>query len=166
MTPLAVSQVKLGKWYPQMPPMLPGGEGNAAYTDRLTGADRSGRRPYDHPRNRQCSIGYHRECSDADGLTCHCPCHREHANRAALVAEWNLAHPVGTVVSFPAGTGEPDVPTTSKARVDGHWPVVELRGFPHPVTLSWVRPAAPGRPSQVTALRRAYRAKRGRWWRR
>lgn len=25
--------------------------------------------------NRQCSIGYHEECSDPDGETCRCPCH-------------------------------------------------------------------------------------------
>ncbi|HTY35375.1 hypothetical protein [Mycobacterium sp.] len=54
--------------------MLPG-ETPDAYTDRLTGADRTNRRPYDHRRNRQCSIGYHDECSDPVGETCECPCH-------------------------------------------------------------------------------------------
>lgn len=51
------------------------GETPEKYTDRLTGADRTDRRPYDHERNRQCSIGYHDECSDPDGVNCECPCH-------------------------------------------------------------------------------------------
>jgi hypothetical protein len=65
-----------GKWYPKMPPMLDG-ETIDEYTNRLTGADGTGRRPYDHRRNRQCSIGWHEECSDPSGETCECPCHRE-----------------------------------------------------------------------------------------
>ena len=64
-----------GRWYPAPPPGLPD-EGDA-YTDRLTGADRKNNRPYDHARNRQCSIGWHRECTDPDGLTCQCPCHKD-----------------------------------------------------------------------------------------
>lgn len=62
------------RYYPEMPPGLPG-ETDAQYTDRLTGADRTKRRPYDHRRNRQCSIGYHDECSDPAGEECECPCH-------------------------------------------------------------------------------------------
>jgi hypothetical protein len=67
-----------------MPPALPG-ESDDAYTDRLTGADRTGRVPYDHRRNRQCSIGYHGECSERritdPSITrnCECPCHAEPA---------------------------------------------------------------------------------------
>jgi hypothetical protein len=68
--------IERGRWYPEMPPALDG-ETDDQYTDRLTGADRSGRSPYDHRRNRQCSIGYHRECSDPQGVTCECPCHKE-----------------------------------------------------------------------------------------
>jgi hypothetical protein len=67
-------EIARGRWYPGMPPALPD-ETPAAYTDRLTGADRTDRRPYDHARNRQCSIGYHDECSDPAGETCECPCH-------------------------------------------------------------------------------------------
>lgn len=63
-----------GRYYPDMPPMLDG-ENGGTYTDRLTGADKAGRRPYDHARNRQCSIGYHDECSDPVGEFCKCPCH-------------------------------------------------------------------------------------------
>jgi hypothetical protein len=73
--------VKRGRWYPEMPTPLPY-EKPDAYTDRLTGADRTNRRPYDHPRNRQCSIGYHDECTswraiDLDQMStaCKCPCH-------------------------------------------------------------------------------------------
>jgi hypothetical protein len=58
-----------------MPPALPG-ETDGEYTDRLTGADGTDRQPYDHRRNRQCSIGYHEECSDPAGDTCECPCHK------------------------------------------------------------------------------------------
>lgn len=68
--------VERGRWYPEMPPALPG-ETDEQYTDRLTGADGTGRRPYDHPRNRQCSIGWHEECSDPAGERCKCPCHLE-----------------------------------------------------------------------------------------
>jgi hypothetical protein len=67
--------VDRAEWYPDMPPALDG-ETDAQYTDRLTGADGTGRRPYDHSRNRQCSIGWHDECSDPAGVTCECPCHR------------------------------------------------------------------------------------------
>lgn len=63
-------------WYPAPPPGLEGEDGDA-YTDRLTGADGTGRVPYDHPRNRQCSIGWHSECSDPDGTECKCPHHRD-----------------------------------------------------------------------------------------
>ena len=61
-------------YYPDMPPPFPGETGDQ-YTNRLTGADRTDRRPYDHPRNRQCSIGHHDECSDPAGESCKCPCH-------------------------------------------------------------------------------------------
>lgn len=69
------TKVARARWYPDMPPMLPG-ETVATYTDRLTGADAKDRQPYDHRRNRQCSIGYHGECSDPLGKQCECPCHK------------------------------------------------------------------------------------------
>lgn len=72
--------VERARWYPDMPPALPG-EDDDAYTDRLTGADRTGRVPYDHRRNRQCSIGWHEECSEngvpAESRRCQCPHHEE-----------------------------------------------------------------------------------------
>ena len=67
-----------GRWYPEMPPMLDG-ETSAQYTDRLTGADKTDRRPYDHRRYRQCSIGWHDECSanGTDDTGCECPHHTD-----------------------------------------------------------------------------------------
>lgn len=70
--------IEKGRWYPDMPPGLPG-ETDEQYTDRLTGADGTDRRPYDHTRFRQCSIGYHGECSRlrTGDEGCQCPCHDE-----------------------------------------------------------------------------------------
>lgn len=72
------ADVERGAHYPDVPPMLPG-ESASEYTDRLTGADGTGRRPYDHERYRQCSIGYHNECSERRETVvsggCECPCH-------------------------------------------------------------------------------------------
>ena len=79
-----MAAVERGRWYPEMPPALPG-ETDDQYTDRLTGADGTDRRPYDHPRNRQCSIGYHDECSDPDGERCKCPCHTAAATLSTIV---------------------------------------------------------------------------------
>ncbi len=84
--------------FPKMPPMLPS-EGPSAYTDRLTGADGTKRVPYDHPRNRQCSIGYHDECTDPAGERCKCPCHTEAGKlemrvdemEELFIAAWSLA---------------------------------------------------------------------------
>lgn len=61
--------------YPQMPPRLPD-ETDVDYTGRLIGASDHGS-PYDHCRNRQCSIGWHSECSDLAGESCECPHHRD-----------------------------------------------------------------------------------------
>lgn len=68
--------MKRHRYYPKMPPMLKG-ETCDQYADRLTGADRTDRVPYDHRRYRQCSLGWHRECSDSKGRVCECPCHRK-----------------------------------------------------------------------------------------
>lgn len=75
--------VEVARHYPEMPPFL-GDETLAQYTDRLTGADGADRRPYDHDRLRQCSIGWHEECTQEPGMRwegpyvgCECPCHEE-----------------------------------------------------------------------------------------
>lgn len=46
-----------------------GDEGAAEYTGRLLQLAR------EHSVNRQCSIGYHDECSDPYGDSCMCSCH-------------------------------------------------------------------------------------------
>ena len=61
-------------------------DAGVVYTDYLTGAHKKG--PFNYiadnstedyvytpNRNRQCSIGYHEECSDPEGETCGCVCH-------------------------------------------------------------------------------------------
>ena len=73
---------------PSTPPAL-AGETDAQYTDRLTGAD-GGNPPYLEHRNRQCSIGYHSECSDPEGERCKCPCHQFEALRDAAIAKAQL----------------------------------------------------------------------------
>lgn len=70
------TSVALGQWYPDMPPMLTD-ETTEEYTDRLTGADKTGRVPYGHRRNRQCALSWHDECSDPDGLRCKCSHHTQ-----------------------------------------------------------------------------------------
>lgn len=73
--------IERGRWYPEMPPALPG-EDDDHYTDRLVGCYGPELRPYDHRRNRQCSIGWHEECSErhtAGARRCQCPCHEESA---------------------------------------------------------------------------------------
>ena len=73
-----MTEIIKARWYPSPAPGLDG-ESADAYTDRLTGALGAELRPYDHARNRQCSIGYHMECSrwrdEAPG--CECPCHAD-----------------------------------------------------------------------------------------
>lgn len=59
-------------------------QAGVGYTDYLTGAHTSG--PfnvgpekdyvYTPDRNRQCSIGYHAECTDPAGEKCGCVCHQ------------------------------------------------------------------------------------------
>lgn len=139
-----------GLWYPRGAPTLPG-ETAEVWTQRMLGAEGEDRRPYDHRRNRQCSIGWHNECSDRQhlGVTnkaegCGCPCHEERLYAAARVAEWNASVPVGTVVSFvEANPPEPPVATTGLAYVAAAgrytgWPVVDLATFDHAVWLSWL----------------------------
>lgn len=49
------------------------GETPEAWTNRVLSHSR------EHEVNRQCTIGYHEECSDPDGEDCQCICHAEGA---------------------------------------------------------------------------------------
>jgi hypothetical protein len=75
--------VEKGRWYPKMPPALSEDETDDHYTNRLLGVYGVDLMPYDHRRNRQCSIGWHNECSDPAGARCECPCHDEARSRPA-----------------------------------------------------------------------------------
>jgi len=50
-------------------PTPPGWDGGGNWTDELV------RRGEKKGINRQCSIGYHEECSDPSGDECRCHCH-------------------------------------------------------------------------------------------
>lgn len=63
-------------WYPTPPPSLPG-ETDDAYTNRLTGADGTGRNPYNHHRLRECALGYHNSCSGRASTQFQCPHHAD-----------------------------------------------------------------------------------------
>jgi hypothetical protein len=60
------------------------GEDDGAWTNRVLSHAR------EHGTNRQCSIGWHEECSDPQGLDCYCLCHDPE------VQEWSVeGHPEG-----------------------------------------------------------------------
>lgn len=104
------ADVERGIHYPDVPPMLDG-EQSGPYTDRLTGADGTGRRPYDHARNRQCSIGYHDECSERHEVTtsgsCQCPCHIDRAEGSqAGVTMTEAAALLGRLYYLPSHTAK------------------------------------------------------------
>ena len=81
----------LEAYEPPMPPMLEG-ETDEEYTNRLTGADGTGRSPYAERRFRECSLGYHDNCSDPEGEECECPCHQfPRLRRQALDAEAGMS---------------------------------------------------------------------------
>lgn len=94
--------------YPDMPPSF-GHENPEAYTDRLLG--RHGNSPYDHHRLRQCSIGYHNECSERHGMIvpgdCECPCHVERAEGPqAGVTMTDAAARLGRLYFLPSHTAK------------------------------------------------------------
>lgn len=82
--------IERGRHYPAPAPALEG-ESDAAYTDRITGADRTDRKPYDHARYRECSMGYHTTCSDPDGCSCGCPCHHDRPAKDVEVTQAAVA---------------------------------------------------------------------------
>lgn len=105
---MTTETVVKGRWYPSPAPALDG-EDDDAYTNRLTGAAGAGQQPYDHVRYRQCSIGWHMECScRRGGGLCMCPCHADHAPRdTRLMPAWILdgAEKLAQLYSLPDATG-------------------------------------------------------------
>ena len=59
-----MSRVELTALYPKLP-----GEDPVAWTGRVLS------HAQEHGTNRQCSIGWHEECSDPYGYSCQCLCH-------------------------------------------------------------------------------------------
>lgn len=108
----ALPVVATDRYYPEMPPGLPG-ETSAQYADRLTGADQTGRSPYDHRRFRQCSIGFHDECSDPTGEQCECPCHE--------VAPLRMAAGVHTNEEWEAQAWRLDASLTTALQEKDQW---------------------------------------------
>jgi hypothetical protein len=137
--------IERGRWFPQMPPHLDG-ETSDAYTNRLTGADRTNRIPYDHDRNRQCSIGWHGECSDPRGVACQCPCHTAEGKLEARV--WELEESV--VVLWAIASGRLPEPGTKRPGWDkrilaGESETVAEITSRRPSLAEWyIRPAVPG----------------------
>lgn len=89
---LAASQALVAKlrealeaYDPPVPPRLDC-ETLEQYTDWLTGARKTGRRPYKEHRFRNCSLGYHEDCSDPEGKECQCPCHQFERLRGEALA--------------------------------------------------------------------------------
>lgn len=103
---MTTTTVTKGRWYPSPAPALDG-EDSDTYSDRLIGVHGEDQRPYDHPRNRQCSIGWHTECSERRSLVpknCRCPCHQDVLTTStALPAPDALPGPVREAASRLAG---------------------------------------------------------------
>ncbi len=70
-----------GRWYPELPPRLPG-EDTAGYETRLT----AGAGPFDHARSDDCARGRHGACGAVPGRECQCPHHADQAPDLAGVA--------------------------------------------------------------------------------
>ena len=77
-----------GRWYPELPPRLPG-EDTASYEIRLTTGGL-----FDHARSDRCATGRHGECGAIPGGQCQCPHHADPApdlSAGALAARPALA---------------------------------------------------------------------------
>lgn len=111
--------IERGRWYPAPAPALDGETGDT-YTSRLLGSDGTDRRPYDHPRNRQCSIGYHLECSDPDGERCKCPHHTDPGPPVDAVVNEEAAATLVGLYDLPATTGRRVMHETAEAVEAGH----------------------------------------------
>lgn len=98
--------------YPAMPPQSPD-EDDDQYTNRLLGIGQPS--PYNHHRNRQCSIGYHSECSQRIGNStlgatgsCECPHH----------ADPRLAAAVEHIAAFARAMARNSDPDVTQSRLD------------------------------------------------
>jgi hypothetical protein len=111
-------QIDIGRWYPDVVPGVPG-ESDDDYTERLLTRPPQGLSPYDHPRKRQCSIGYHLECSGYEQGRCECPCH--HADRDAVEmlppAVETAARVLCGLYHLPLGTGRRIMHAAMETRV-------------------------------------------------
>ena len=108
------------------------------YTDRLTG---NGDVPPPYCRNRQCSIGWHNECTDPAGKRCKCPCHcPPHATgeRGWVKEEWRLVH-------MAPGSGDGVVAALYRAKND------DGQGFSGPWSLPTSMPKKCSRLTVETA---------------
>jgi hypothetical protein len=114
-----MTTVTKSRWYPSPAPCLEG-EDDDTYTNRLIGALGDGLRPYDHARNRQCSIGYHTECSCWRGGTgCECPCHEDPAPGALRISLTLGAARLAALYDLPEATGLRVMALTSDAAGGG-----------------------------------------------
>lgn len=104
-----MARVEMAELYPRRP-----GEEAGAWTNRVLSHSR------DHEVNRQCSIGWHEECSDPRGESCRCLCHDKG------VELWTVE-----------GHVEGGVFTITRAEQGEHkWPPVE--GEPATMWAHWV----------------------------
>lgn len=105
-----MSRADLTALYPQMP-----GEDAVKWTGRLLSHAR------EHRTNRQCSIGYHGECSNPSGDTCNCLCHDAPAS-AEYTVEGHVEGGVWTITRVEEGRH--------------HWPPVD--GEPATMWAHWI----------------------------
>jgi len=108
-----MGRVEMEALYPRTP-----GETPEVWTGRVLSHSR------EHKVNRQCSIGYHEECSDPQGFDCQCLCHTDAV--------------VFTVEGHPKGEGQ----VISRSEVGKlNWPPV--KGEPEGTWAHWVLAFSP-----------------------
>jgi hypothetical protein len=92
--PAPAPAARPGRWYPELPPRLPG-ENIAGYQTRLT----AGAGPYDHARSDDCATGRHGACRAGAVRDCQCPHHADQAPDLAAI-------PAGARPALAAGARE------------------------------------------------------------
>jgi hypothetical protein len=116
-----MTEIIKARWYPSPAPGLDG-ENADAYTSRLTGALGAELCPYDHARYRQCSIGYHTECSDPEGERCKCPHHEDAAPGVLSASLHSGALRLAALYDLPEASGLRVMALTSDAAGGGAEP--------------------------------------------